>query len=187
MLSCGGGGGGSDGGYQPAAELDLSVVPNEIDPGDRSFVTMHVWDVREEGLLLALRYPYGVVYVADSGRFERDGKAYTLTPVLETSDGTYVYLLFLFNQSDFGANGQETATVSFELEARNGGIKGAVEVDPKIRVPGATINQQFDIANPLFGAKESVEFKVSGTNIPPTATPTPRPTSTPKATATSKA
>ena len=180
LWSCGGGGGGGgDEDYQSAAEIDLNVVPNDIDPGDRSLVTMHVGKVRPEGLLLKIRYPLGVVYVAESGRFERGGLLFTLTPALEVADDKNVYLLFLFNQSDFGPDGQDTALLQFEIRAVNGGIQGAVEADPVIREPGATIAEQFDIANPLFGAKESIDFTVSGTFVEPTATPTPAPSATP--------
>lgn len=180
LITCGGGGGGGSD-FPAAAQVKINVRPNDIDPGDHTLVTILVWDVRPEGILLKIRYPENIAYVENSGRFSINGEVYGLVPALIESDGTYVYLLYSFNQSDFGESGQDQATITLELEAENGGVDGKVEVDPFLREPGKTVEEQFDIGNPLFGAKDADVIKVSGTPIPATATPTEVPTVAPSA------
>ncbi len=179
LITCGGGGGGSD--FPAAAEVKIHVRPNKIDPGDHLLATILVWNVRPEGILLKIRYPENIAYVENSGRFAINGEVYGLMPALIESDGTNVYLIYSFNQSDFGEHGQDQATITLELEAMNGGVDGKVEVDPFVREPGKSVEEQFDIANPLFGPKDGDVVKVSGTPVPATATPTEIPTAAPSA------
>lgn len=167
--SCGGGGGGGSD-ETLAADVSITAAPGTIDPGDRSLITVGAWNVHPDGILLEVRFPVGLTYRTDSAEFEIDGQKTSIRPAINEADATNVYLIFAFDQSDFGSDGKKEGKVTFEIQAAKAGIDGLVEVDPVIREPGVPVSQQFDIANPLFGAKDEDNIVVTGGS---TLTPTP--------------
>ncbi|NMC62000.1 MAG: hypothetical protein GYA55_02405, partial [SAR324 cluster bacterium] len=152
LSTCGGGNGGGSSDYKAAAETVISVVPGSIDPGDRSLVSVRIWDVHPDGILLKVRFPLGLSYVKNSGQFEIHSVREIKNPIENVSDSENTYLVFFFSGSTFGDNGKDTGTLKFEIQATKASIEGEVEVDPVIRDLSVPADEQFDISNPLFGA-----------------------------------
>ena len=171
LHGCGGGGGGGGSEYRPAAEVTINASPGSIDPGDRTYITIHIWNVHPDGILLKVRYPLGLSYVKNSGHFDVEGSEFSMTPDITAEDSKYGYLVFAFSQSDFGPQGRDTGLATFQLLATKDSITGTIGVDPTIRDPSLPVRSQFDVANPLFGAKDEDNINVSGPNVNPTATP----------------
>ena len=169
LMACGGGGGGGGSDVTVAAQVDISVEPGRIDPGDRALVTIHASDVNAGGIVLKVRFPEGLAYVKNTGSFVINGEKLILTPDFNSSDGQNVYLAFLFAQSDFGEDGTDEATITFQIQGNTSPVTGLVEVDATIQDPSLTADQQFDINNPLFGAKDSDSINVGQSSTTPTA------------------
>ena len=159
--SCGGGGGG-DGEYVGAARASLELQPSRIDPGDRTQVRIQIWDVHHNGILLKVRFPDALQYVANSSEMRINAVERRLQPGVVQSDGRDNFVVFFLEQDDFGLDGRDKGTLILELEAVENLEGGEVEVDPDVNDPDIPDSAEFDINNPEFQAESSDDITVSG-------------------------
>ena len=156
LCSCGGGGS-SD--FVGAAVLSVEVQPNTISPGDHMQVQIGISDVHQNGIVLKVRFPDGLVYVPDSSVLEVDGSERDAAPDVNTSDGRDVYLVYYVQQKFFGEEGQDHGTLTLELRGVDT-ADGEVEVDADVIDSSISGGASFDVNNPNFVAEDSDWIRV---------------------------
>lgn len=166
LTSCGGGGGSSDS-FVGAADVSISTTPTTIDSGDRTEVSISLWNVHENGIMLKIRFPEGLKYVSSSAFLLTDNDDVDLSPTINdaASDGDK-YLVFFLSQSLFKQSGQdyngEGGTVALQLEGISAVTNGLIEVDPDVDDPQQSNDVEFDIENPEFNAQAETSITVIG-------------------------
>jgi hypothetical protein len=159
LASCGGGGGGDED-YIGAAKLSLDISPNVIDTGDRAAVTVKVSETDENGIILKLRVPAGMQYVADSSTLERDGGEFDLTPLFNEPGEGGNFIVYFIENTAFGSDNK--GDIKFLLEAISNFGEGLVEVDADVNDPLIEDNIEFDPEEPEFLAEDVAEIEVRG-------------------------
>ncbi len=157
LCSCGGGGtGGSKGGG--AAKLKLQVDPRIIDTGDIMGVNVKISEISPSGIALKIRYPIGLVYVADSSFIEVGGNIYDIGPDFEEADSTHVYLVFFLSRDDLV--GRDEGIVGLTLVGEAAIEDGLLEIDADLDDQLIDNDVEFDIQNPAFTAQRKAGVKV---------------------------
>ena len=162
---CGGNGGGSD--FIGAAEVGINTSPPRIDTGDRTETAISISHVDDDGIILKVRYPSGLVYVLSSSFITLDGKKdrQELAPlkVEKIGDESYaVYFLpqILFQGADKEYSGQG-GTLTFQLEGVSRVTQGAIAVDADVDDPLIKNEEEFNINKPEFAAEDETFISVT--------------------------
>jgi hypothetical protein len=157
LQGCGGGGGGRDG-YSGSAQLSISAEPTEIGPGDRIRVSVDIWAVHPDGIMLKVFFPQGLSYVPGSASLRVVDQDNAVNPSVNESADRGVYVVFFFSYDEFG-NGDDGELV-FELKGESAVRKGIVAVDADVDDPLISNDEEFDIDDPKFTPKAKVEVEV---------------------------
>jgi len=166
LSACGGGGSSDDSTFVGAADVSVSTQPSQIDSGDRTEVTVTVWNVHENGIALKVRFPEGLGYVPGSAVLLIENKEIDLTPQVNAlvADEQTRYLVFFISQSSFRINGQEytggEGTVVLQLEGLDGVTDGLIEVDPDVDDPAEANDTEFSLEDPQFVAEAEASITV---------------------------
>lgn len=159
LAGCGGGGGGSNdgsgGNFVGAAVVEIDASPKTIDTADRTQLRVQISDVHEDGIYLKIKFPEGLRFVANSSVLTVNGGETDLAPIVNSAAENGVYLVYSFDQDDFGRDLE--GELRLQLEAIDELAGGLIEVDADVRT-----EQAFDIENPNFGAEDGVEIEVIG-------------------------
>ena len=161
LAGCGGGGGddgGSDGDFNGAAEASVSASPSEIDPGDRTRVTIEIRDVNPDGIALKIRFPDGLEYVPASAYLTIDKEKIDVTPTVSVRKDSSRYLVFYIAQEDLGE--QNEGKLQFELLGIGSEPEGMIEIDPDVDNPQIPNSEEFVVDNPGFTAEAATEISV---------------------------
>jgi hypothetical protein len=174
--ACGGGGGGgsSPEGELAIADTAIEVSPATIDAGDQMLVKVFVSQVRNDGVLLKVRFPIGLSYRRASSFIVVDGVSLDVDPNFQETSGGFNYLVFDFSRALFGES--NFGEVRVTLDGVGPVTSGKVEVDPDLNDQSLLPSQKFDAGVPQFDAEDSEDVIVRDTT--PTATPAPSPTPT---------
>ena len=165
---CGGGGGGGVSSAPDPAHVTIDANPSSIDSGDRTAVTVDIYDVNDLGISLKIRYPTGLDYVVSSAHLEIDGQTYSAIPAgSEQSSSEYSYLVFYFSKSVFG---DESGRLSLFLQG-NGAVDGQVQVDVDLDDPTLSNSSEFTVTDPKFNAQDAAGIEVRDDSSPSTASP----------------
>ena len=158
LTACGGGGGGSDTNFFGAALVNIDATPREIDPADRTKVTVRIDQAHENGVILKVRYPSELKYVVDSAFVDSDGTKKDISPIGgEQSANRDNYLAFCFLPRDFEDRSNK---FTFELEGLSDFSKGKIEVDPDVKSTEGDDSCVFDASDPKFNGEDSIEISV---------------------------
>lgn len=184
VLSCGLGGGGGGGGDElVAADVSIVASPRQIDSGDRIRVTIFMSDIKEDGLLLKLRYSSRLAYVRNSSTVTVDGDNVSVNPgANETINNNLTYLVYDLPHSTFGDN--DNAQIELILEGQGRLSEGEIEVDADFNDPSQSFSQKFSVLSPEFDPKAFVRVTINDESgeVRPTITRTPTITYTPSLT-----
>ena len=161
LLGCGVGGGGGGGGgndYEDPAHVSLRVDPREIDSGDQLTVTVDVFDVNPDGIMLKIRTPKGLDYIVDSSSFEESDTSRSIDPTTRKSNADYNYVIYFLDRDLFGKDNHGKLSVKFLGTAE---VKdGKVEVDPDRNNTQVIDTREFSVSDPRFSAEDSEDVKV---------------------------
>ncbi len=159
LAGCGGGGGSGDGGsggnFVGAAVVEIDASPKTIDTADRTQLRVRISDVHEDGIYLKIKFPEGLRFVPNSSVLTVNGGENDLAPIVNSAAENGVFLVYSFDQEDFGRD--LDGELRLQLEAIDELAGGIIEVDADVRTQEA-----FDIENPNFGAEDGVEIEVIG-------------------------
>ncbi len=166
LAACGGGGGSSDT-FVGAADASISTTPSTIDSGDRTEVSIELWNVHENGVMVKVRFPEGLKYVRSSAILLTSEDDTDISPTInDTSSDGDRYLVFFLSQAQFTTGGQdysgETGTIALQLEGVTAVSDGLIEVDPDVDDPQQSNDAEFDIENPEFNAQAETSITVIG-------------------------
>ena len=149
---CGGGGGGGVSSAPDPAHVTIDANPNYLDSGDRTAVTVDLYDVNDLGIALKLKYPKGLDYVVSSAHLEIDDQTYSAIPASgEQTSGDFTYLVFYFSKSVVGDN---SGRLSLFLQG-NSAVDGQVQVDVDLDDPTLSNGSEFSVADPKFNAQDA--------------------------------
>lgn len=170
LVGCGGGGGGggsADGGnFSGAANASIQTQPSTIDSGDRTRVSIELFDVHENGIAVKIRYPEGLTYVASSAFLFVNEKKIDVSPTINDSapKEDLNYLVFYLGQNLFRRAGEEYTgeggTLILQLEGRDTIRDGEIEVDPDVDDPAEDNSSEFKIDTPEFVAEDATSISV---------------------------
>lgn len=158
FYACGGGGGGGGGDAVIGADVSIGTDPNKIDSGDRTVTKLEVNDVNTNGVVLKVRYPKALAYVADTSRLLVDGTSYVLDPDVLKTSGDSTYQVYFLAQGQFGDG--SFGEISFQLRARDSVTDGKIEVDPDVDDPAVSRSRKFSVDDPQFDAEDFVYITV---------------------------
>lgn len=153
---CGGGGGGSD--FIGAAYVSISTTPSAIDSGDRTRTRIQISEVHEDGIILKIRFPAGLVYVRDSAFLELPGQQIDIGPARNVEAGNYRYLVFFFSRGQFAP--YNYGELIFQLQGISAVSDGRIEVDADVDDPLIDNSVEFDPKNPEFTAEADAYIRV---------------------------
>ncbi|HMO02321.1 MAG TPA: hypothetical protein PKD37_06295 [Oligoflexia bacterium] len=157
--SCGGGKGDSN--FVGAALVYINAEPRTIDRGDRTRVTINIEQVHPNGILLKLKYPTGLGYVAKSARIgERLEQLKAINPAFNLSDEVHKFTVFTISRSALGEKNK--GLLRLELTGLSRLDKGVVAVDADVNDPKINDEVEFDINDPQFEPEDLVEITVRG-------------------------
>jgi len=160
LFACGGGGDSSSGDFIGAADVSITVSPNQIDTGDRAQVSVDISNVHPNGIALKIRFPKTLKYVPDSAQLEVSGDKLDLAPTVNDSDNDRVYLVFYLKQNKFGTDGENSGTLTLQIEGLDTLADGKVEVDPDVDDPLISNDTEFNISDPQFTAEDEASLSV---------------------------
>ncbi|MBX7137109.1 MAG: hypothetical protein K1X83_03925 [Oligoflexia bacterium] len=178
VIGCGGGGGGGggdetgDGAAVPPA-LEIRANPNEFDSGDRTSVTVRLYDITRDPFILKVRYPKGLKYVNNSSFVVIDDQLYDIGPDKERSSSDFTYLVYFMDADLFFENRE--GTVHFQLEATKNTGEVEIEGDADVDNPLVDNSGEFNVNTPQFDPQDSTEIKVGEAEAETTPTPTATP------------
>src|SRR4051812_16568211 len=101
LSGCGEGGGGGGDEFIGAAEVNVRSSPSEIDTGDRTKVEVLVREVADDGIILKVRFPDGLLYVPDSSQMIVDGKKdeVRISPQSVSTSNNDTFVVYFIPQS----------------------------------------------------------------------------------------
>jgi hypothetical protein len=159
VTSCGGGGGSDDGGFSGAGTVVVSIQPSSIDVGDRTRVTIRIYEVNEDGVLVKVNFPDALSFVANTAVLVVDGDEIDVDPEVNVrGDEDDRYLVYFFTEDDFDRNAE--GTLRFELQANDSVNDGLVSVDIDVDDPTIANNVEFSVDDPQFQAEDVAEIEV---------------------------
>jgi hypothetical protein len=159
LLGCGGGGGGSGDNFIGAAEVRIQASPEQIDSGDRTEVQITLSNLHPNGIALKIRYPKGLDYVNASSFITINDSDTDVSPTINQTKGSDVYLVYYISADQIGEN--EEGTLYFELEGKDSIEDGEIEVDPDVDDPAIDNATEFNTEEPQFGAEDQVSIQVT--------------------------
>lgn len=156
LASCGGGGGGSPD-YTGAGNVTLRVSQSPIDTGDRTQITVFFDELHPDGVVLKMRYPSGLEYIANSSSWKLNGKTYTATPNYEVAGdiAQTMYVVYELNREMLG--NINSGELSFELRGiEQTSSNSVMEVDMDVYESGMV----FTTDAPEFSTEDSAGLVV---------------------------
>lgn len=154
LPGCGMGGGGGGGGATDGnpASVSLNVSPGRIDSGDRTRVSIVIRDFipeQNDGVIVKIRFPSGLSYVARSAISYRndDKNGVPVTANLWPADEANYLVIFWQIPSETAKARREISLLlegSYEVE------NGVIEVDLDREDSLIPNDQEFDVENPQF-------------------------------------
>jgi len=159
LAGCGGGGGGG-GDYIGAALVSLEASPRQIDPGDRTQLTIRIAEVDENGIALKIKFPVELKYVSSSTTLETsDRDEPIIVPVTNSvNSDPDRYLVYYFKRSRFGEDNQ--GTLRLQLEAVDELSSGKIQIDADVDDPKVSNTTEFQVSSPEFGAEDEVSIEI---------------------------
>ncbi len=151
FVSCGSHGGDNNEAF--SAIVNISANPNVVDTGDRTQLVVKISEVHQNGILLKIRFPKSLSYVADSSYIiasSSSDKKTKVTPEEKGKKYEYTYLVYFLNPKQFGDKNK--GKLYFELKALKAEKNVAVEVDPDVNDPAIPDDKEFSIVDPDFSA-----------------------------------
>ncbi|MCI5064229.1 hypothetical protein MRY87_00740 [bacterium] len=157
LSACGGGGG--DDSFSGAGGVVLSLQPSSIDVGDRTRVTLNIFEVNEDGVVVKVNFPEALSYVGGTAKLVIDGDEEEIEPD-ESVDGDDEdrFLVFFLAEDIFDRDGE--GTVQFELQARDSLSDGEVSVDIDVDDPTVPNNREFSVETPQFQAEDTAQIQI---------------------------
>ena len=149
------GGSGSSTGYSGAANVNIDASPQDLDVGDRTTVELDISDVNSDGIILKIRYPIELEYIAGTAKLYVDGDSRSATPSTIDSVNDETYLVFRITESNLGDNNH--GTLAFQLRGASGIEDAKIAIDPDV-----DSTTPFDPQNPEFETLVDVSVNVSG-------------------------
>lgn len=165
----GGGGGSSDNNSSSgAAEASVRTSPNNIDVQDRTEVRISLKKVNRNGIVVKIKYPRKLEYVAATSFLKVDGEDKDVNPDVSASVDSKSYLAFFFPRSFFGdvSDNEDDEEVSspgelrFELVGRERLTQGAIEIDVDVDDPTISNPGEFDPSSPAFQTESEASIEV---------------------------
>ncbi len=171
----GGGGGGGGGGSDTANSnyegyIDFQLEKDSLDSGDLTQVSLTVYDMNPNGVILKFHYPEALRLVRGSGVLYVGNDGYSqqiFADAEETVDGSRYLAYFLFPKDMDNGNQQ---TVVFDLKAIAPDASAYIEVDLDNNDPNIPDRKEFSAEDPQFTNIDRFNVGIVGT---PLATPTP--------------
>lgn len=171
----GGGGGGGGGGSDTANSnyegyIDFQLEKDSLDSGDLTQVSLTVYDMNPNGVILKFHYPEALRLVRGSGVLYVGNDGYSqqiFADAEETVDGSRYLAYFLFPK-DIDNGSQQT--VVFDLKAIAPDASAYLEVDLDNNDPNIPDSKEFSAEDPQFTSIDRFNIGIVGT---PLATPTP--------------
>jgi hypothetical protein len=160
ITGCGSGGSDSSA-FGGTAFVSVSASPNLIDVGDQTFVKIEVGDISNESFFLKVRFPPSLSYIAGTSFIEVDGKDVRRDPerIFYNEDERKNYLIYFLEKAEI--DNEKDTRVTLNLVGEERLSSGKIEVDPDIDNPNIPNNEEFDPANPQFGAETETDIEVN--------------------------
>ncbi|MCB0330754.1 MAG: hypothetical protein KDD70_13865 [Bdellovibrionales bacterium] len=159
LSSCGGGGGNDDEAFSGGARVVISLTPSNIDVGDRTRITIQVFDVNEDGIIVKLNYPDALSYVEETASLEVDGDESDITPDVDVAgDDEDRFLVFFLSEDDFDRDAE--GTIRVELQANDSVNDGEISVDIDVDDPQIPNESEFSVDSPQFQPEDTVTIEV---------------------------
>ena len=170
IIGCGSGGGGSSNSSSGAANISVTASPKKIDIQDRTTVRIKLEEVNRNGIVVKVRYPSRLEYVAGTSFLKVDGDDRDITPDVSVQDGNKRYLVFFFPRSYFGdvpdsEDQDQTSTpgeLRFELVGKDNLSDGTIEVDVDVDDPTIDNSVEFTLDNTAFQVESEASIEVIG-------------------------
>ncbi len=178
VLSCGlgGGGGGGEDELIPANAF-IEAAPREIDSGERIRFNVLLSDIKEDGVLLKVRFNSRLIYVKGTSQLRVNDDDVRVNPAAnETVNNNQTYLVYDLPGGAFG--NERNAQLEFILEGAGKLTRSNVEVDADFNDPNIPFKDKFTTLSPEFDNESSVEVTVDDSSGQNQATITPTPTIT---------
>jgi hypothetical protein len=183
--ACGMGGGGGGGGSSSDTAnsnyegwIDFQLEKDSLDSGDLTQVSLTVYDMNPNGVILKFHYPEALRLVRGSGVLYVGNDGYSqqiFADAEESVDGSRYLAYFLFPKDMEDGNQQ---TVQFDLKAIAPDASAYLEVDLDNNDPNIPDRKEFSAEDPQFTNIDRFNVSIVGT---PLATPTPEADGTPSA------
>lgn len=163
-LACGGGGG--DGTIDPA-QVSIKVTPDVIDSGERTRIRLELYDFSDTKVIVKVRFPSGLDFVADSAAYLVDNQDVEIEPNVEGVGDSQDYLVFFVNTEEL--NDPEDLQLLFQLRGVEDVAPSEIEVDIDLDDEAIANDVEFTVETPQFDIQESAYIQVGAT---PTTTAT---------------
>lgn len=169
LISCDSGGSDESGpGSSGAAEVSITASPKKIDVQDRTMVRLSLADVNRNGIVVKIRFPSRLEYVAGTSYLKVDQEDRDVNPDVSVQDGSKRYLVFFFPRSYFGDvpdsededEGSERGELRLELVGRERLSNGSIEVDVDVDDPTIDNSVEFSLDNTAFQAESDASIEV---------------------------
>lgn len=158
LLGCGGDGS-SDDSFLGAARVGLSISPNSLDTGDRTTIDIFLSDLNFDGVVVKIRYPKSLSYVAETAFLEIGANLkLKFNPVIEASSSLDTYLIFILEPSTIELDRNRVLTLQLRADKAGSGMIG-VDADVLEKgITGATF--QFNPDNAQFSSEDESSISV---------------------------
>jgi hypothetical protein len=164
-LACGGGGG--DGTIEPA-QVSIQVTPDVLDSGERTRIRLKLYDFSDTKVIVKVRFPAGLDFVADSAAYFVDNQDVEIDPGAEAAGDDQDYLVFFVNTEEL--NNPDNLELLFQLRGVDDVLPSEIEVDIDLDDEAIANDVEFTVETPQFDIQESAYIQVGA--APATTTTT---------------
>lgn len=160
-------GGGSQGDPIGPARASITVSPTVIDTGDRTNVTVRIFEFQTAAVAIKIQFPSALRYVSESSAYAVGLPDLVDTgPDEEASSGDATTLVYYFSLDSlieqYGADeiDEDNITLLLQLEGLTDIQDGVVGVDIDIDNPDIPNDEEFDSTAPRFDAQAEDDVRV---------------------------
>ena len=147
--------------FSGAGDVRIGIEPTNIDVGDRTLVTIRIFKINDDGIIVKVRYPSALSYVRETAVLTVDGDETEVEPDIDAdNDGNETFLIFFLQESDFDITREGELT--FELQANDSIDEGRIEVDVDVDDPTVLNANEFDSEDPQFQEEDGQDIFIIG-------------------------
>jgi len=142
------------------AFVDINANPDSLSVGDATLIVARVDDVKDDAIILKIRFPTGMSYLPDSSYIEVNGEDIARAPdiVFTSQSERRNYVVYFLNRAEI--DDEDNTRVSLQLVGNSRVTDGRVEIDADLDNPIIANDREFTSDNPLFDAEADTFIEV---------------------------